>query len=103
MSEEDNNQPPVINQVQQYKIPSEVNALIVKLPVFWSNNPRTWFIQAEAQFQLGKITADVSKYNYVVASLPQEIAESISDLLEKPPTAGLYDNLKKVLIVLKVE
>ena len=98
MSDEETNPPPppVVNQND--KIPSEVNALIVKLPVFWSNNPRTWFIQAEAQFQLGKITADISKYNYVVASLPQEIAESISDLLEKPPRTGLYNNLKQMLI-----
>lgn len=79
-------------------VPTDINALIVKLPTFWSSNPRTWFIQAEAQFTLGKITADVSKYNYVVATLPQEIAESVSDILENPPNAGLYDNLKNNLI-----
>lgn len=78
--------------------PTDINALIVKLPTFWSSNPNTWFIQAEAQFSLGKITADVSKYNYVVATLPQEIAESVADILEKPPNTGLYDNLKKNLI-----
>lgn len=76
----------------------DINALIVKLPTFWSSNPRTWFLQAEAQFTLGKITADVSKYNYVVATLPQEIAESVSDILENPPNTGLYDNLKSNLI-----
>lgn len=77
---------------------TDVNALLVKLPIFWSSNPSTWFIQAEAQFSLGKITADISKYNYVVATLPQDIAESVSDILEKPPRTDLYDNLKKNLI-----
>lgn len=79
-------------------VPTDINALIVKLPTFWANNPRTWFIQAESQFSLGKITADISKYNYVVATLPQDIAESVSDILENPPIAGLYSNLKKNLI-----
>ena len=78
--------------------PADINALIVKLPTFWATNPRTWFIQAEAQFALGKVTADVSKYNYVVATLPQDIAESISDILEKPPEIEKYNNLKKTLI-----
>lgn len=78
--------------------PTDINALIVKLPTLWASNPRTWFIQAESQFSLGKITADVSKYNYVVATLPQEIAESVSDILENPPNADLYANLKKSLI-----
>lgn len=79
-------------------VPTDINALLVKLPVFWSSNPLTWFIQAEAQFSLGKITSDVSKYNYVVATLPQDIAESVSDILKSPPNADLYTNLKKVLI-----
>lgn len=78
--------------------PTDINALIVKLPTFWQNNPTTWFIQAEAQFSLGKITADISKYNYVVATLPQDIAESVSDVLENPPNTGLYAHLKKQLI-----
>jgi len=78
--------------------PTDINALIVKLPTFWANNPRTWFIQAEAQFSLGKITADVSKYNYVVATLPQDIAETVADILENPPDADLYRNLKETLI-----
>lgn len=77
---------------------AQVNSLIVKLPAFWQNSPATWFVQAESQFALGKITADVSKYNYVVAALPPEIAESISDLLLSPPATGLYEKLKDTLV-----
>lgn len=78
--------------------PTDINALIVKLPTFWSNNPSIWFIQAEAQFALGKLTKDLSKYNYVVGTLPESIADSISDVLENPPATGLYANLKDTLI-----
>lgn len=83
---------------QGQSAPTDINALIVKLPAFWSNNPSIWFIQAEAQFSLGKITADLSKYNYVVGTLPEHIADSISDVLENPPATNLYNNLKEALI-----
>lgn len=78
--------------------PVDINALIVKLPAFWSSNPKIWFVQAEAQFALGKITADLSKYNYVVATLPQDVAETVVDILENPPTTGMYNSLKETLI-----
>lgn len=86
------------DEEQELKAPTDINALIVKLPTFWANNPRTWFIQAEAQFSLGRITSDISKYNYVVATLPQDIAETVSDVLENPPTSDLYNSLKDKLI-----
>lgn len=85
------------NHNANQNVPTDINALIVKLPTFWSSNPRTWFIQAEAQFSLGKITSDISKYNYVVATLPQDIAESVSEILENPPNVDLYKNLKDAL------
>lgn len=80
------------------KLSENSNRVSIRLPQFWSNSPATWFIQAEAQFELGKITSDGSKYNYVIASLPQDIAESITDLLEKPPLANKYRELKTTLI-----
>lgn len=80
------------------EVPTDINALIVKLPTFWSSNPRTWFVQAEAQFALGKVTSDAGKYNYVVATLPQEVAEIVADVLENPPATDRYKNLKDTLI-----
>lgn len=70
----------------------------IKLPPFWAHSPATWFIQAEAQFNLSRITADATKYNYVVANLTQDVAESIADQLESPPKTEMYENIKKVLI-----
>lgn len=78
---------------------AELNAVsVVKLQPFWPNSPATWFISAEAQFTLSRISSDVSKYNYVVASLPQDVAESIMDVLQDPPVINLYAHLKKILI-----
>ena len=35
---------------------STVAAVAVKLPALWSDNPATWFFQAEAQFAIEGIT-----------------------------------------------
>lgn len=79
----------------QYNTISRIN---IKLPQFWSNTPATWFILAEAQFDLNELLSDANKFNYVVSSLPQDVAESITDILEKPPNNNKYVQLKKVLI-----
>ena len=58
------------------------NAVALKLPPFWISQPRVWFQQAEAQFALRNITADDTKYFYVVAALDQETASRLIDFLE---------------------
>ena len=48
------------------------NAVSLKLPAFWTSQPKVWFQQSEAQFTLRNITADDTKYYYVVAALDQD-------------------------------
>jgi len=48
---------------------SEANAVVLKLPSFWTAHPEVWFAQAEAQFHIRGITADQTKYYYLVAAL----------------------------------
>lgn len=74
----------------------QVNSL--KLIPFWANNPTTWFIQAEAQFKIAKITSESSRFYHVLSALPQEVIESIVDFIQSPPEVDLYSNIKKVLI-----
>jgi len=76
----------------------EINAAAVKLPTFWSSNPRAWFVQAEAQFTLRQITADETKYAYIVASLDQQTATRCIAFLERAPSADKYKAFKKYLI-----
>ena len=73
------------------------NAVALKLPVFWIDQPRVWLQQAEAQFALKNITSDVTKYHYVVAALDQTTALRVIDVLEDPPQHGKYDNLRRRL------
>ena len=72
----------------------EEHAVSLKLPTFWTSQPDVWFAQAEAQFTLRGITADETKYFYVLASLDQETATRLLDLISSPPTDNKYATLK---------
>lgn len=73
------------------------NAVSLKLPTFWTSQPSVWFEVAEAQFHIRQITADTTKYYYVVSSLDQETAGHIIDFLQHPPTNDMYVGIKKLL------
>jgi len=75
-------------------MPGGVNAITLKLPQFWQNQPRVWFAQGEAQFQVQNITADNTMYYYAVAALDQDTATHVVDLIEAPPAANKYTYLK---------
>ena len=70
----------------------------LKLPTFWSSQPEVWFVQAEAQFNLRKITADDTKYYYILAALDQPTATRLLDLISHPPADDKYKALKTRLI-----
>ena len=76
----------------------EEHAVSLKLPTFWSSQPEVWFAQAEAQFNLRKVTADDTKYYYVLAALDQPTATRLLDLINHPPTDDKYKELKTRLI-----
>ena len=76
----------------------EENTVSLKLPTFWSAKPSLWFAQAEAQFNLRKISADATKYYHVVTVLDSSTAIRVSSILESPPEDGKYIALKRALI-----
>lgn len=73
---------------------AEANAVSIKLPTFWPQHAQIWFAQAEAQFQIKGITTDLTKYSYLTASLDQDTAVRVLDILTNPPAANKYDTLK---------
>ena len=77
---------------------SEEHVVALKLPTFWTTQLEVWFAQAEAQFALRGITADEARYFYVLASLDQETATRLLDLISSPPDEDEYDTLKNRLI-----
>ena len=77
---------------------TEEHAVSLKLPTFWTAQPEVWFTQAEAQLNLRRITADETKYYYVVAALDQDTATRVLDLISQPPDDNKYQALKTRLI-----
>ena len=77
---------------------AEENAVALKLPTFWCSQPRVWFAQAEAQFEIRKITADETRYYYVLSALDQDTATRLLDLISAPPSTDKYKALKERLV-----
>ena len=77
---------------------SNVAAISVKIPPFWPSDPQVWFAQVEAQFSTRGITAQQTKFDYIVASLSPEFATEVRDLILHPPTTHPYETLKEQLI-----
>ncbi|XP_064469578.1 uncharacterized protein LOC135384302 [Ornithodoros turicata] len=70
----------------------------LKLPPFWTKNPRALFSQVEARFALRHISSQLTKYLNVVSALPMEIADQVDYLLASPPPDKPYDRLKEAIL-----
>ena len=68
----------------------------MKLPQFWPDKARLWFVQAEAQFTLGQVTAEKTKFTHVVTMLDSSMADQVLDILIDPPE-NPYTMLKQCL------
>lgn len=73
-------------------------AVSIKLPDFWKNDPNMWFAQAEAQFNLAKITKDETKFWHIIAKIDQSVICHVSDLVSNPPAEDKYKSVKDRLI-----
>ncbi|KAH6933926.1 hypothetical protein HPB50_018849 [Hyalomma asiaticum] len=75
-----------------------ISPVDIRLPPFWTAYPQLWFLQVESQFTARRITAELTKYHHVVASLPPAIASEIRNLQVAPPAENAYTMLKQLLI-----
>lgn len=69
-----------------------------RAPPFWDHDPESWFNQLEGQFHVSGISADMTKYSYVVAALDYKILASVRDILRNPPESDKYTTLKSRLM-----
>ncbi|KAF6200605.1 hypothetical protein GE061_005048 [Apolygus lucorum] len=61
----------------------QIARISIKIPPLWRRNVKVWRLQVDAQFANSPVTQELTKYNYVLASLDGDVAELISDLLLK--------------------
>ena len=81
-------------------VPVVAANVALKLPVFWPKAAEVWFSQADAQFALKSISVSKIKFYHVVASLPQDVAAQILDLIRAPPAGDPHEVLKECLTTL---
>ena len=74
-----------INEALEAERAARVTAVSVKLPPFWPDKTQLWFAQSEAQFEIKGITAEKTKYSYVVSMLDTKTAEQAMDIIAAPP------------------
>lgn len=77
---------------------SQLARVAVKPPPFWRTDPALWFLQLDAQFKLGQITADDTQFYTTVSALDTEVLHSVRDLVLNPPEKDKYLALKTKLI-----
>ena len=78
--------------------PITVNVANVKLPVFTSCDPFTWFVRVEAQFRSKNIVRSQTKSDYILQILPESVCTRIAAFLRKNPTDIDYEELKKEIL-----
>ncbi|XP_029054495.1 uncharacterized protein LOC114881795 [Osmia bicornis bicornis] len=70
----------------------------VKLPTFWKDEPRLWFIMLEREFSALNVKAEAVKCSAVIRNLDQETMKIVLDIIEAPPEKSTYQNIKQALI-----
>jgi hypothetical protein len=71
----------------------------VKLPPFWTANPRAWFTSAEGAFRLRNIADEESRFFNCLHALPETTVSLIADLVEADPLpANPYTELRRRLL-----
>lgn len=81
----------------------QVANIAVRPPPFWKTNPALWFARLEAQFALGNISVDSTKFNFVLSVIDSDILHSVSNLVLSPPAKDKYEAIKARLIELHSE
>jgi hypothetical protein len=73
----------------------------VKLPPFWTVNPRAWFTSAEGAFWLRNIADEESRFFNCLHALLETTVSLIADLVEADPLpANLYTELCRLFWLL---
>lgn len=77
---------------------SNVNSVSLKLPKFWSQDPKMWFVQVEKQFSLKNITSSSTKFDHIVANLDNDVAGKVRSAIITPAATDPYKKLKDLIL-----
>ena len=87
------------NKTDGAELALSLASVALTLPQFWCQNPDSWFVKAEALMKTSNIIAEETKFNKVVAILPENVAVQVREVTHKATyVAGDYEKLKALLI-----
>lgn len=77
---------------------TNVYKVSIKYAPFNRDDPEIWFTQLEAQFEIGAISTDATKYGHLIAALDPETVKCVRDQILTPSKNDKYESLKKIII-----
>jgi hypothetical protein len=88
-----------MEQPEQHEDAPPANNRAVKLPPFWTANPRAWFTSAEGAFRLRNIADEESRFFNCLHALPETTVSLIADQVEADPfPENPYTELRRCLL-----
>lgn len=75
-----------------------VDAISIKLPIFWETNPKSWFTLVEAQFALKGITSELTKFYHALQAIDRSVICKVAHFTDNPPPSNQYSGLKETLL-----
>lgn len=70
----------------------------IELPPFYAEDVTIWWSQVERRLALANLTTEKTRYDYVTAALPMEVARKVSDLISKEPAHLPFTTLKQRIL-----
>ncbi|GBM01673.1 hypothetical protein AVEN_271928-1 [Araneus ventricosus] len=80
---------------------TELHKVSVKIPPFWIYKPEIWFYQVEAQFKISGITAEETKFNYLISQLDPKFVENVWDIIRSDSQTKFTDSKTRLLNLFK--
>lgn len=96
--------PTPMQSLQQASDSAEISSITVssRIPDFWCDQPRLWFLTFEAIIGPQKVGDEV-KYNLTIQKLGKNVLEQVTDILFDPPNVKKYETLKSRLLAVYEE
>ncbi|GBN60004.1 hypothetical protein AVEN_219810-1 [Araneus ventricosus] len=80
---------------------TELRKVSVKIPPFWIDKPEIWFYQVEDQFKISGITAEETKFNYLISQLDPKFVENVWDIIRSDMQTKYTDSKTRLLNLFK--
>lgn len=74
-----------------------VISIAARIPEFWTDSAKLWFIQFEAAVA-PQHASDDTKYQLLIAKLGKQVIQQVADVLETPPATGKFQAVKDRLL-----